>query len=352
MSNLKPHETVLFFPSIGHLDSGGQTWRVVVSGVVLRPGHVNLRKRILLRLLRRALKVPRNALETDLFRRRISGFLLGTQGKRRVAVRVGQRVHTIKKKSRRNGQFSGVLHVDAGDAEQIQQTLGHGDGWLHFELAGSQGPPAIGRAQLIGETGVSVVSDIDDTMKHTGTTNQRTLLVNTFLRKFEPIDGMTELYRGWAEQGAAFHYVSSSPWQLYHNLAELCGDEGFPEGTFHLRAFRLRDDMLLRMLLMRRRGKGKVIKHILRSFPGRQFVLVGDTAERDPELYGALARKFPDRVAAIYLRSAPRRRTKPNRLGKAFRGVSPDLWRVFDRADELPEQILAGQSALDPAVGS
>ena len=352
MSELKPNESVLFFPSVGHLVDGGETWRIAVSGVVLRPGRVGLRKRFLLRLLRRALKMPPGAIETDLFRRRISGFLVGTKGKRQVSVRIGGQNYALQKSSKRNGQFAGVLHVDRREVARLQRSHGHSDGWLAFELARPDGRPVYGRAHLIGETGVTVVSDIDDTMKHTGTTSHRALLASTFLREFEPIDGMPDLYRRWAEQGVAFHYVSSSPWQLYHSLAELCGDDGFPPGTFHLRAFRLRDDMLLRMLMMRRRGKRKTIKHILRAFPGRRFVLVGDTAERDPELYGALARRFPDRVAAIYLRNVRERRSKPERLHKALRGVPPDVWQVFDRADELPEQLPTGQSALDPAVGT
>ena len=72
--------------------------------------------------------------------------------------------------------------------------------------------------------------------------------------------------KNWAKQDAAFHYVSSSPWQLYASLAEMCESEGFPCGSFHLRSFRLRDHMLRRLLLIRRHGKATVIKKLLKRF--------------------------------------------------------------------------------------
>ena len=91
------------------------------------------------------------------------------------------------------------------------------------------------------------------------------------------------MYRDWADRGAMFHYVSASPWQLYHCLSELVHESGFPPGTFHLRAVRLRDPSILRLFLARRRAKRKVIRSILRMFPDRRFVLVGDSGEKDPE---------------------------------------------------------------------
>jgi len=63
--------------------------------------------------------------------------------------------------------------------------------------------------------GVSIISDIDDTIKISNVVNKRSLLKNTFYNYFKPVDGMNELYQKWSEQNCQFHYVSSSPWQLY-----------------------------------------------------------------------------------------------------------------------------------------
>jgi phosphatidate phosphatase APP1 len=143
------------------------------------------------------------------------------------------------------------------------------------------------------------------------------------------------LFRGWAARGAAFHYVSSSPWQLYEHLAEHLAEEGFPAGTFHLRAFRLRDHLLRRILMLRRSGKAGGIRTLIKTFPQRQFVLVGDSGEHDPEIYGAMARRFPQQIAGIYIRQLDGPGNTSRRYARAFRGVAPPLVRMFRDAEEI-----------------
>ena len=83
----------------------------------------------------------------------------------------------------------------------------------------------------------------------------------------------------------------------------------------------------------------------MKAFPGRQFVLVGDSAERDPEIYGAAARLYPDRVAAIYIRQVGERSLDRPRAEQAFRGLSNELWTTFEAADELPLTLLQKETA-------
>ena len=52
---------------------------------------------------------------------------------------------------------------------------------------------------------------------------------------------MAALYQRWESQGAEFHYVTASPWQLYPTLIEFIGAEGFPRGSMHMRSVRLKD---------------------------------------------------------------------------------------------------------------
>ena len=136
--------------------------------------------------------------------------------------------------------------------------------------------PVAGRIRLLSRTGVSIISDIDDTIKDSSVTNRRELLKNTFLNEFKAIQGMPEIYQRWHEAGADFHYVSSSPWQLYAPLQKMREDFGFPTGTMHLRNFRLRDQVLKKVMPMRRKGKAAEIKKLLKNLPHRKFILVGD----------------------------------------------------------------------------
>jgi len=150
---------------------------------------------------------------------------------------------------------------------------------------------------------------------------------------------MSQLYRRWAEAGAVFHYVSSSPWQLFESLEQLCDEDQFPRGSYHLRTLRLQDPRVLTLLLPARWGKRRTIRSILRSFPGRKFVLVGDSGERDPELYGAAARRYPRSVARIYIRDVASRTMDRDRIRRAFRRSTSKTWRIFDHADQLATDL-------------
>ena len=198
-----------------------------------------------------------------------------------------------------------------------------------------------GSAQVIPPLGASIITDIDDTIKHTGVCERRQLLENTFLKPFEPVAGMAQLYQKWAAEGAAFHYVSSSPWQIHGCLQQFFADEGFPAGSLHLRTMRLRGPSLLQLMVAGKRSKKKAIKTLIKSFPHRKFVLIGDAGEKDPEIYGAMARRFPGQVAKICIRQLPGQAFAGERVEKSFRDLPPQIWQVFQKASDLANIRLA-----------
>ena len=53
------------------------------------------------------------------------------------------------------------------------------------------------------------------------------------------------------------------------------------------------------------------IELVLNTYPHLPFVLVGDSGERDPEIYREVLRKYPARIRVIYIRSID---TKAERL--------------------------------------
>lgn len=57
------------------------------------------------------------------------------------------------------------------------------------------------------------------------------------------------------------------------------------------------------------------ISQIFRHFPEREFILVGDSGERDPEVYREISRRFPDQVVEIIIRDVVNdRNNRPERL--------------------------------------
>ena len=154
------------------------------------------------------------------------------------------------------------------------------------------------------------------------------------MRKFRSIDGIVELYQQWADQGAGFHYVSSSPWQLFQSLQDLHTVHGFPVGTVHLRNFRLRDQLLKRVIV-RRQGKAVAIARLLKRMPGREMVLVGDSGEKDPKIYRKICRKFPGRIRAVFIRDLEHRPFDDERLKKLQSSVGDGICAKFKTAQEL-----------------
>ncbi|MCI0546084.1 MAG: App1 family protein [Candidatus Rokubacteria bacterium] len=79
--------------------------------------------------------------------------------------------------------------------------------------------------------------------------------------------------------------------------------ESFPRGSFNLRQFRLKDGSGVKFLENRTlEYKLGVIEALLRRFPDRHFVLVGDSGEKDTEVYARLASRFPNQVRKILIR--------------------------------------------------
>ncbi|HRA86670.1 MAG TPA: App1 family protein, partial [Planctomycetaceae bacterium] len=99
---------------------------------------------------------------------------------------------------------------------------------------------------------------------------------------------------------------------------------GFPEGSFHMKTVRKnlfsmaswRDlTELITNSELTFEQKVAQITTLLERFPQRQFILVGDSGEKDPEVYQAIRMKFPQQVREIWIRDIVNdRENHPDRL--------------------------------------
>jgi phosphatidate phosphatase APP1 len=177
----------------------------------------------------------------------------------------------------------------------------------------SAGHDGGGRIQLLKPNGLSVISDIDDTIKITELPAGMGIVVrNTFFRDFVAVPGMARRYRDLGADG--FHYVSGSPWQLFRPLSEFLEKAGFPMGSFHMKftpknVFTLDTWRSLSKLIgdATFNQKVKQISRILRHFPERRFILVGDSGERDPEVYRKIREDFGAQIQDIWIRDVVHR---------------------------------------------
>lgn len=148
-----------------------------------------------------------------------------------------------------------------------------------------------------------IISDLDDTVIHTGITSlllaaKLTFLENAKTRK--PLDGVAQLYRAFQKGTNPLFYISSSPWNLHDLLEDFLTLNDIPPGPILLR-----DVGLDKTKFIKEKGHGhkfdKAIR-ILDEFPTLPFILVGDSGQEDPTIYADVVKHRPGRVKAVYIR--------------------------------------------------
>ena len=334
-SNLKPDESVILYPALAARTRAG--WEVQLHGLVFEPE----RHRLMTRALRRLLGIDEEeitAAEAATFNERCQYFLVDNERGKKFSILLDGMPFLLGS-SAANGHFqSRLIWKPSGSALAAAATNGTLSLKVAFNETGGRTAPL--EVHFLEPTGLSVISDIDDTIKVSDVLNRKALLKNTFCCPFQPVTGMAEVYRAWENSfNARFHYVSAGPWQLYLPLAGFTRSNGFPAGTFHLKEFRVKDRSALNLFESPERYKTGVIEPLLRQFPKRQFVFVGDSGEKDPEIYGALARRFPEQVRHIFIRDVTKESAQAPRYQKAFADVPANIWQVFRDPQEIANSL-------------
>ncbi len=150
-----------------------------------------------------------------------------------------------------------------------------------------------------------VISDIDDTVIVSNVINKVKMLLTVALlneRTRMPFKGVASFYRALQEGASGsennpIFYVSKSPWNLYTLLVEFFDIHGIPRGPLFLRDFGTDKPSPADNHKINR------IASILNTYPDLPFILIGDSGEKDPEIYRDVVKAFPDRIRAIYIRS-------------------------------------------------
>lgn len=278
----------------------------------------------------------------ELFQRRMRQFLLiSIPGK--TLLLGNDDWQTFVGPSESAGLISSLVHVRPDQLRYYKECTTPCVSWTSYRVLLPDHDPRsyTGCAQLLEPRGLSIISDVDDTLKHSNVPNRRELFRNTFERTFCPIEGMPELYRECAQYGAAFHYVSASPWQLYDFLAEFWQENALPLGSFHLKRFRLRDTpSKLRRKTPQTGYKQSAIEPLFHDYPQRQFIMIGDGGEQDAEIYATFFRRYPDRILHIYIRILSDQPSELDRLHYQLRDVPASRYHLFKHPSEIRSSIL------------
>lgn len=239
-----------------------------------------------------------------------------------------------------------------------QDALETEDGWAHvpLELLEPQGESAVARVRVPGARArLGVISDVDDTVLRTNATSllamaTLTLLENARTRK--PFEGVAALYRAFAggasgaEENPVF-YVSSSPWNLYDLLRDFMRFQEIPAGPLFLQDLGIDEGTLLKAA--HTDHKERAIDEILRVHHHLPFVLVGDSGQRDPEIYRSVVRRHPGRILAVYIRDVVEgpRRAEVREMGGS---LEHDVPLVLAEDSAAAAEHAASLGLLDPAA--
>ena len=144
--------------------------------------------------------------------------------------------------------------------------------------------------------GVVVISDIDDTVLDTKVTSKLKMIKGVLLKNAQDLNtfkGAPSLFRVWAGRRYPVVFVSGSPINLYSRLQHFLSLTRFPAAPLMLKE-------LGKDKLTEQKGyKLRQIKKVMDLLPGYQMILVGDSGEKDPEVYAEVKRRYPKRVKVV-----------------------------------------------------
>ena len=321
-SPLKEDETVILFPTSAAQNNG--TWDVKIHSWIFEKEEKDLSRIILQKSFEEVFETLGQLDDDDekllILEKRLKWFLVDNQRNKGLSIRLNNNKYGLES-SQPNGHA--ITSITAGLKAKS------GD-WLSYKIDEEFHRNFIGEVQLIPEVGLSVISDIDDTIKVSNVLDKKELILNTFINPYITTEGFPDYYKKLEAEGAYFHYVSASPWQLYPSLKPFM-DDNYPKGTLSLRNFRIKDSSLLDFLKPSTEYKISTIKNIIERYSKHQFIMIGDSGEHDPDVYAEIYRQFPESIKLIQIRAVEGSDLSEKRFSDVFKYVPSEKWKVVSK---------------------
>ncbi|CAG8725771.1 2306_t:CDS:2 [Gigaspora margarita] len=362
-------QTCILIPSYAYRiknEKGEEEWKVYVRGWAYNSNSQSRKQKLLIGVARRVAGVNNDETKSKILEDRFGMFLAKNLRNQQYDVHIegldlGDNGFSQNYPQHHNshtpsthitsdtGHFSGTIRIPAKTIDQWIANANENNNkpvrWLKLSAVpegGTDADRSYGFANLIDTYGISIISDIDDTIKHTGVNSgPRAALSSTFLYDQKEVSGMAEVYKEWYDQGASIHYVSNSPWQLFPMLEQFFNTKEFPRGSAHLKLY---NDL---KSIMEEPGytKRQYIKQIFMDFPHRKFILIGDTTE------------FPDQILYIFIRDVSTERLKarpppPKRTRSfpLFTSPRPTLLQLPSKIPKSMPTVIDTNSVEDNSV--
>ncbi|CAF3534303.1 unnamed protein product [Rotaria socialis] len=336
---------MILFPNIGFQRRDGN-WRLNVHGWRFQKSNRNKllgesSSAIAQRLVHFFATSEQIIYYNDTFQRdRLKPFMVQGKKNEEILIIIGNK-HNYTTKTDDDGQFRTSFIIPDVDVHELENAT-RTDRVITYKAVGDNGDLWHGKIHLLKRHGLSIISDIDDTIKVSEVLDKIRLVANTFIHHFRVVEGMPEVYRGWNDKyNCTFHYLSAMPDQLYAVTKDFVDDHQFPDGTFHMRHFHWSSISIYNFVhsIDTKMHKTNHLRYFIFNSL-RTLVLIGDSGEHDPEIYGFIARKYPKRIRWIFIRAVKGETKDDKRFLKAFKDIPREKWLVFtDPINELPKDL-------------
>ncbi|KXT02922.1 hypothetical protein AC578_10622 [Pseudocercospora eumusae] len=147
----------------------------------------------------------------------------------------------------------------------------------------------------LNDTGITVLSDLDDVLKKSEGWNLKRLCLYTYVYPFQPWLNMPEVFKRWRDSNLKdlhFHYSTDAP-EMSHSAYTALLDH-YPLGSFDFRPWSLINATISRIAS---------IERLINTFPHRQYILMGDDSTPGQlSAYVDVAKRYPKQVKCLVLR--------------------------------------------------
>lgn len=155
------------------------------------------------------------------------------------------------------------------------------------------------------KTNTLLISDIDDTVIHSYISNtfmKFLTLMFTSVERRGAVEQTMKLIRDQYTLGVTPFYLSNSEQNLYPLIYRFLKHNNFPKGPIFLKEMRkLRDVFLGKKIPEQDLHKLSTLNLLLRFFPDKKFIFVGDNTQHDLDIYLSMAEKFPENLKYIVI---------------------------------------------------
>jgi phosphatidate phosphatase APP1 len=217
------------------------------------------------------------------------------------------------------GEFMGIKTKTTSDEDGYFSIVFNGldkkylsDGWHQAILKISHMPYSLkydntARASVLicnQQKCFGIISDVDDTIiksRAMNTFKKMKIMLTKNAENREAFDGVPALFEKLTANGKnPLFFVSGSSYNLYDMLVEFCEHQKIPKAPFLLRNLGLTPEQWIKQDT--RDYKKDHIVHLLNVFDQMSFILIGDSGQKDPEIYADICKNYPDQIKAIYIR--------------------------------------------------